>query len=488
MRITLAGKQARERGAIVVYFIILVLIAVAVAGVGGYVAQTTYLTHRRSDMIAANQFAIGGAVIACRDLNSAVTNKAGTITGNLTTLATAYSLNSTLSTSARTVYQRTISAPFTNQTVTAQIWLPNSASPTSAKIVTTATTGTVTQSATVNVKMAWGYPGAIISVNAGTSSTANDKGTAQDGNVTINGGSTGALIIDGGQGLAVIANGRVNYDTNYLNPPASSYSMTNYETAGEIPDYTSQGASNSLFNINRLIAVADLTPNGPSSNTNNHFTNMSTFITAAKIYNSTNNAIQGVVVVDVWSTDKSMGNLTDSTLPNGINVKGTLVFNFLGPGWDPTTSKIIINADLNVNAANLSGLVPTNTATYTSGYPPVYTDPTKNPTNIVITSKGFTNYTAGDDLPALVYTIGVVDLHGNVDISGVVYTPSYIELENKSDGQVQYIKGVVIMGNGIYYENTHRSTSIISFDNNTVDSLATMGTAGKQVQVTYWQQ
>jgi hypothetical protein len=43
------------------------------------------------------------------------------------------------------------------------------------------------------------------------------------------------------------------------------------------------------------------------------------------------------------------------------------------------------------------------------------------------------------------------------------------------------------MGNGIYYENTHRSTSIISFDAAAVDALATLNNAGKQVKVAYWQ-
>jgi hypothetical protein len=44
------------------------------------------------------------------------------------------------------------------------------------------------------------------------------------------------------------------------------------------------------------------------------------------------------------------------------------------------------------------------------------------------------------------------------------------------------------MGYGIYYENSSSATSIISFDKNTVDSLTTMGSAGKQVVVTYWEQ
>jgi hypothetical protein len=101
---------------------------------------------------------------------------------------------------------------------------------------------------------------------------------------------------------------------------------------------------------------------------------------------------------------------------------------------------------------------------------------------------GYTNFTAIDDLPALVYTVGVVDLHGPLNICGVMYTPSYMEIENKQPNQTQYIKGCVIMGNGIYYENNSKgSTSIISYDNNAVDALATLTGAGKQVRVAYWQ-
>jgi hypothetical protein len=142
---------------------------------------------------------------------------------------------------------------------------------------------------------------------------------------------------------------------------------------------------------------------------------------------------------------------------------------------------------MNINPANLTSLVSSNVATYPSGYPPVYYDNSKNPTNINITSKGFANVTPEEDLPALLYSIGVLDIHGNANISGVMYTPSNMEIENKADGQIQYFKGSLIMGLGIYFENSHHSTSIISFDPKTLDSLSTLGSSGKQVTVAYWQ-
>lgn len=486
MRITLRNRNRRQEGAILAYFIILLIVAAGIVTLGAYVSQTAKLSQRRSDMVSARHFAVGGAVIACADLNSVVTNNSWASFGaGLAALPNPYTLNAALSTAVTNVYERTIYSPFSNQGVTAQIWVPAGANPNSAKVVASAVVHAVTQTAKVNVKLGWGYPAAIISVNQGTSETSVSKSVAQDGNVVINGSTAGPIVVDGGSGLAVLANGRADYDTNYCRPPASAYSMTNWNTASQIPDYTSQGTSNALFDIARFIAVANNTPGGYSPTANNHFTNLATFITAANSHPPTN-AMQGVVVVDVWQSDKNLGNLTDNNIPNGINVKGSFVMNFCGTGWDPVTEKIIVTASLNINAADLSHLNPTNPATYTSGYPPAYTDPTKNPVNINI-GPAFQNFSAGDDLPAEMYTIGCLDMHGNANICGVVYTPSYMEIENKQSSQTQYIRGACIMGNGIYYENLNKSTSIISFDPQAVDSLATLGGVGKQVKVTYWE-
>src|SRR5207247_8039551 len=123
-------------------------------GVTAYVAQTIYLTHRRSDLLSANQFAIGGAVIGCADLKAAYTTNSGVFLANLASVS-GYTLSSALSTSQQKVYQRTLPAnsPFTNQSVTAQIWLPNVGSPATAKVVASATVGRVTEQATVNLRM-----------------------------------------------------------------------------------------------------------------------------------------------------------------------------------------------------------------------------------------------------------------------------------------------------------------------------------------------
>ena len=224
MKTFVRNYKRREEGAIFAYFIVLVIASVAIASVGVYVSQTSKLSQRRGDMVAANQYAVAGAVIACDDLNRAVTNGSSATLGNkLMSSSTPYMLVSGMSTSAQKVYQRIISSPFTDQNVTAQIWLPNMGSPTTAKIVTTASVRGVAQRATVNVKMAWAYPAAILSVNAGTTETSIAKSVAQDGNVVVNGDKSGPIVVDGGPGLAVMANGRVDMDTNYVQAPSSAY-------------------------------------------------------------------------------------------------------------------------------------------------------------------------------------------------------------------------------------------------------------------------
>jgi hypothetical protein len=152
--------------------------------------------------------------------------------------------------------------------------------------------------------------------------------------------------------------------------------------------------------------------------------------------------------------------LSPSTLPSGINVRGTLIFNFTG-AWDPL-DKIINTAAVNINAADLSRLVATNPASYTTGFPPSYSDPTRNPINVDISSKGFANLAADDEIPALIYKNAFMDFHGPINICGAVYTSNFVEIENKQNGNIQYIRGPIIAGAGAYLENGHKGTSIFS--------------------------
>ena len=464
---TIATSQNREQGgAMIGYLALALVITAAIAAIAGYVVQNVHFTQRRQDMVNAREFAQGGAAIACQDLNKAYTNTAnsGDFIINLTTGSSKYSKDNGQSTSTRSVYKRTIKNTFTNADVHVKVFMDNSATPVDGRIVATATFGNSTQTSEIYFEIRFGPAAAIISTAKGDASTVVSKGTAQGGDVVIDGaGSTGASFIDGG----VIANGAIN--TNLCTVGSTSEGL--YGTSGSIPDYTSPGSSNQLFSFSRYIAAAD--------KMKTHYTNSSDFMSAM----ATGATLEGIIVVDL-PKGGSLPTLSSSTLPFGINVRGTLIFNFTG-AWNPL-DKIVNTADVNINKANLSGLVPGDPATYTTGYPPTFTDPTKNPLNVNIKPSGYDNFMAGDDLPALMYNNAILDMHGDINICGVVYSPSFMEIENKAgDDKTQYIRGSVIGGGGIYVENSKASRTVISYDVNALDKLATSGTRGKVLMAVY---
>ncbi|HEY2952877.1 MAG TPA: hypothetical protein VGK40_09855 [Verrucomicrobiae bacterium] len=461
MKTTAPSSSREQGGAMVAYLAIALVITAAIAAIAGYVVQNIQFNQRRQDMVNAIQFAQGAAAISVQDVCRAYTNTAnsGNFFNNLTTGSTAYTKNTSLSTSSQLVYERTITSPFTNQSVLARIYMTNSISPDSARIVATATFGNSTQSSEVYVEMKFGFPAAILSTAQGDANSGVSKSVAQGGDVVVDGASSGTTKIDGG----IISNGASNTNTCAVDNVSEGL----YGTGSEIPDYTDPGSTNQLFDFSRFIAAADVM--------GTHYTNVTTFMAVAKVSTPTV-PMEGIIVLDL-PKGGSLPSLSPSTLPNGLNVRGTLIFNFTG-AWHPL-DKIINTATMNINAADLSGLVPGNPATYTSGYPPTFLDSTKNPVNANITSKGYENFKSGDDLPALMYNNAVLDMHGDVNISGVVYSSSFMEIENKQDGQIQYFRGSLIGGGGIYVENSHKSSSIVSYDPNALDKLATSGTRGK---------
>ena len=281
-------------------------------------------------------------------------------------------------------------------------------------------------------------------------------------------------MVDGG----ILANGRANTNQcsvlpgNILRdgqPIFTAIAMTNQNTAAQIPDYTNPGSPDQLFDFNRFIAAAKAS--------GNYFSNLTAFVNVMK----TGVVLEGVVAVDIAKS--GLPSLSPSTLPFGINIRGTLVFNF-SSGYSPS-DKVANTAAMNINPANLSGLIAGNAATYASGYPPVYSNPAKNPANVNIAPQGFANFSPYDDLPALMYNVGILDMHGPVNISGVVYSPSFMEIENKQDGQIQYFKGSLIGGSGILFENNKSAKSIVSYDPNCLSLLATSGTKGKSLKISY---
>ena len=388
-----------------------------------------------------------------------------------------YALNATLSSSTEVVYERVVTAPFTNQSITVRIHLTNSAAVAGAKIMALTQLGTVRQTAVMHAELGFGWGAAILSDAPGDSSTAVTKAAAVAGNVVCTGGGLGPLVVDGG----VLANGRVNTSgiqvlakagvsnlrAGQAVPPALS--MSHLHTAAELPDYTVNGATDQLFDFNRYLAVANAC--------GTHYASLADFVAAG----AGGAVLEGVIAVDIVKSDPTA--LSTTNLPAGINVRGTLLFNFSAEFT--AADKLVITAPLYINAANLSGVSPNNPETYTTGYPPVFTNPARRPANVNISGAGHANFAPDDDLPALLYNASAMDLHGDLNICGVVYCPSLIELETKADGQTQYIRGALISGGGVYVENLRAATTIVSYDPGTVNALAVSGAKGRCARIVF---
>jgi len=188
-------------------------------------------------------------------------------------------------------------------------------------------------------------------------------------------------------------------------------------------------------------------------------------------------------------TKKINLNFNDGQFPDGIDIRGTLVLLFK-PDVDPD-SKIKFDAPLRINPITPEqwhDLDPGDPDTFVSGYsgmrPDVFdASQTANDSD----GNAITPFTMQDDLPALMYNGGIADLHKQVNISGVIYSPVFAEIENKGnkDGGTQYINGAVIGGGGILVQNKGKGKTIIKYNPNTLDRLATDGSNGKTFRVVH---
>jgi hypothetical protein len=472
-----AKPSSRERASVIAYFVMAVVIIGSIGGLYGYAIHNLGLAQRRQDLVAAYHLAESGAALACADLERAGTNTALGLAAALQALPAPYAVNDALSSATELVLERAIAAPFTNQSVIARIALTNAPDSSSGRINAFTQVGNVRQSVFSHAELGFGWGAAVLSDSPGDGSTAATRLAAGAGNVVFVGGSSGPLVIDGG----VFANGRINTSGGQFTARpgvgsiragqrvAPSLAMSCLSTASEIPDWTANGAADQLFQINRLMAVARAS--------GNYFSNLSGFISAA----AGGATLEGVVGVDVSKADFPM--LAATNLPSGINIRGTLVFN-LSSEFAPT-DKLIIATPLNINAAPLAGLVPANPMTYPSGFPATFANPAKNPVNVDITAAGFANFSAGDDLPALVCNAASLCLQSDANISGVVFCPNLVEITTKADGQTQFLRGSVISGGGVYVENLRAATTIISHEPTALDSLAVSRKQGRCVRVVY---
>ncbi len=109
---------------------------------------------------------------------------------------------------------------------------------------------------------------------------------------------------------------------------------------------------------------------------------------------------------------------------------------------------------------------------FPSGYPADYEDENKIPSEVDI-SPEYENFVVDDDMPAVMFNNGVVDIHGAANVCGVVYGPSFIEIENKQ-ANLQYFNGAIYGGGGVYLQGSNKDDGIqvIRYDPETVDRLA----------------
>ena len=184
-------------------------------------------------------------------------------------------------------------------------------------------------------------------------------------------------------------------------------------------------------------------------------------------------------------------------LKNGsVNVLGTLVFDLINGDVDTIKAfKVKVEVPMFINPAHgpaslsttltrqdyldmeAAATASTSATQYTwpSGYhaawETVKTQHTQqSPVGKALT--GFASFSNTEDYLALMYNGGIVDIHGAANISGAVYTPHFIEIEQKQLGQVQYIHGALISGAGVYLEDDDGAHGMaIVFDPTTFDSL-----------------
>jgi hypothetical protein len=237
-------------------------------------------------------------------------------------------------------------------------------------------------------------------------------------------------------------------------------------TEDEIPDLTVPGSQTQLFDFGRFKAAAD-------AGAGMSFASPADFVVAMNAANVAGKPLQGIIYV---TADASKPN--NMSIPGGINIQGSLIFHFVNVA--DHNYKILFDMPVNINPASMPNFNADDPTTFATGYPPVLPFG-KDPRDVDITPAGYANYSADDDLPALAFDDCAIDMQDAVNISGVVYSPSFIGIENRAQ-TLQYFCGTVLGGAGIYLEGRDNSSNyhqVFNFDPNAVDSLATFANKAK---------
>ncbi len=285
--------------------------------------------------------------------------------------------------------------------------------------------------------------------------------------------SNGAVDLDGSS--TPLTSDNISTELNHFSGPMKP---NLYGTSEEIPDLTTPGSTKQLFDFNRFQAAA-------AAGAGATYNSLAAFSSAMNAANAAGRPLEGIIYVTVdaaaeGGSPKLSDDKTGATaIPGGINVKGTLAFHFINP--PDNFYKVFIETPLHINAANLpANFDPKNSKTFATGYPPAFSTPSKDPRNVNI-APAFANFEAEDDLPALIFDNGTVDIHHETNICGVVYGPSFIEIENKHQ-QRQYFDGCLIGGAGMYLEggsNSVNASQTFVYDPSAIDLLATFNNEAK---------
>lgn len=86
-----------------------------------------------------------------------------------------------------------------------------------------------------------------------------------------------------------------------------------------------------------------------------------------------------------------------------------------------------------------------------------------------------------EDIPAYLYSGGLIDMHDHVNISGLVYVPQAMELEAKDSKAPtrQYIIGSVLVRDGFYIEAKDNTVTVLSSDPTSYASAVTSEIAAR---------
>lgn len=257
-------------------------------------------------------------------------------------------------------------------------------------------------------------------------------------------------------------------------------------TPDEIPDYTAPGSSTQLFDFGRFKAAA-------RAGRGAVYSGLAAFATAMNTANAAGKPLEGVIYVEIDCAAEGSGPKINHSsasvcsgnygIRDGINIKGTLVFSFVNA--PDSFYKVFIETPLRINAADLpADYSPTDPSTWRTAYPPTFSSG-KDPRGADLSSYGYASFAESDDLPALMFDTGTVDIHDEANICGAVYGPSFIEIENNRS-QRQYFNGIVIGGAGIYLKGTSSATAPQHFvyDRGAINALATFDGAGTSPTVT----